>query len=158
MEDLYLKKKSLVTCTLQGAKPEDCELMFRLQKLDGAKINPEDADEIARFEIYKRGFAPSEIQVIYSGTTPVGRLRIVRDEDLYIGGLQILPEYRGKWIGTTILERLIEESKETLKSIRLEVFHSNTLALKLYKKLGFRVIDSNQIQKIMIYQPMHTDR
>jgi ribosomal protein S18 acetylase RimI-like enzyme len=82
----------------------------------------------------------------------------VRDEDLYIGGLQILPEYRGKWIGTTILERLIEESKETLKSIRLEVFHSNTLAFKLYKKLDFRVIDSNQIQKIMVYQPTHPDR
>lgn len=132
--------------------------MFRLQKLDGAKINLEDADEVVRFEIYKREFAPSEIQVIYSGKNPVGRLRIVRDEDLYIGGLQILPEYRGKWIGTTILERLIEESKETLKSIRLEVFHSNTLAFKLYKKLDFRVIDSNQIQKIMVYQPTHPDR
>jgi ribosomal protein S18 acetylase RimI-like enzyme len=153
METPHLNKESFISFKLQTANLEYCELMFRLQKLDGAEIDPENADQIAIFEKYKNEFAPSDIQVIYFGGNPVGRLRLVRGEDLYVGGLQILPEYRGKGIGTAILEVLIQESEETHKTIRLEVFHDNVSALNLYEMLGFKVVDSNVTQKIMHYQP-----
>ena len=31
------------------ATTEDCELMFRLQKLDGAHLNQNDAEQVAKF-------------------------------------------------------------------------------------------------------------
>lgn len=138
---------------LRQSTPNDCELMFRLQKLDGAELDHNDPTQIAEFEQYQYSFVPAEIQVIYIENQPIGRLRIVRGEEIYIGGMQILPEHRGRGIGTALLKNLIEESNKTTKPIRLEVFHSNLQALRLYEKVGFKVIAENDQQKIMVYQP-----
>ena len=135
------------------ATTEDCELMFRLQKLDGARLNQDDAEQVTKFEEYKQDFKPAEIQVVCLADESVGRLRVVRGDEIYIGGVQILPEYRGRGLGTAILESLIEESKETSKPIRLEVFHDNQKAFALYEKLGFKVVEENEQQKIMLYKP-----
>jgi ribosomal protein S18 acetylase RimI-like enzyme len=139
--------------SLMPAKLGDCELMFRLQKLDGAEINTQDVEQIVRLEEYRKIFVPEEIEVVYHGDVPVGRLRVVRGDELYVGGMQILPEYRGKGIGTAILESLIEEAGKSAKPIRLEVFHENLQALSLYEKVGFKIVDENEQQKIMIYTP-----
>lgn len=136
---------------LRQATAEDCELMFRLQKLDGAELNHLNADQVVKFDEYKTEFKPADILVVYFNQLPVGRLRIVREADIYIGGMQILPAYRCKGLGTNILMFLIEESKQTSKSIRLEVFHNNLQALRLYVKMGFRVVDENEQQKILLY-------
>lgn len=135
------------------ATTEDCELMFRLQKLDGAHLNQNDAEQVAKFEEYKQDFKPAEIQVVCLADEPVGRLRVVRGDEIYIGGMQILPEYRGRGLGTAILESLVEESKETSKPIRLEVFHDNPKAFALYENVGFKVVGENEQQKIMLYEP-----
>lgn len=141
------------TFELREATTEDCELMFRLQKLDGSELNFSDAEQAAQFEEYKNNFNPTEIQVIYVDGLPVGRLRVVTEQDIYIGGMQILPEYRGRGLGTSILGDFIKESKRTLKPIRLEVFHDNQKAFNLYKEVGFKVFEENDQQKIMVYQP-----
>ena len=138
---------------LRQATVQDCELMFRLQKLDGANLDQDDVKQAARFEEYKQEFNPAEIQVVCLVGESVGRLRIVRGVEIYIGGMQILPEYRGKGIGTSILGNLIEESKQTSKPVRLEVFHNNLPALSLYEKVGFQVVEENEQQKIMLYEP-----
>ena len=138
---------------LRQATIGDCELMFRLQKLDGAQLNQDDVEQAARFEEYKQEFNPGEIQAICSGGETIGRLRVVRGAEIYIGGMQILPEYRGRGVGTAILESLIEESKNTSKPIRLEVFHNNLQAFGLYESVGFKVVEENDQQKIMLYQP-----
>lgn len=153
MEKENQSEKILNAFELRQATAEDCELMFRLQKLDGAHLDQNDAEHVAKFEVYKQDFKPAEIQVVCVEGQPVGRLRVVRGEEIYIGGMQILPEYRGRGLGTAILEDLIEESKEASKQIRLEVFHSNLQALHLYEKVGFKVIEENDQQKIMVYQP-----
>jgi ribosomal protein S18 acetylase RimI-like enzyme len=141
------------TFELRQVRAEDCELMFRLQKSDGNHLDQSDAEQVARFEEYKQEFKAAETQVIYVDNQPVGRLRVVRGEEIYIGGIQILPEYRGRGIGTALLKNLIEESTKASKTIRLEVFHNNLQALRLYEKVGFKVIEENDQQKIMVYQP-----
>ncbi len=127
--------------------------MFRLQKLDGAELDRGDVTQVAEFEEYQSNFVPAEIQVIYKENQPIGRFRVVRGGEIYIGGMQILPEYRGMGIGTALLESLIEESNKTIKPIRLEVFHNNLRALHLYEKVGFKVMGENDQQKIMMYKP-----
>ena len=53
-------------------------------------------------------------------------------DDLYI-----FPEFRSKGIGSTIIQRCIEESDS---SIFLYVFEKNIRAITLYEKLGFTIV------------------
>ncbi len=148
-----MKENNTPDFKLRQATQADVKLMFRLQKIDGAHLNQDDGEQVAKFEEYKLDFKPAEIQIVYLAGEPVGRLRVVRGDEIYIGGMQILPEYRGRGLGTAILESLIEESKQTSKPIRLEVFHNNLPAFSLYQKAGFKVVEENDQQKIMVYEP-----
>ncbi len=53
-------------------------------------------------------------------------------------GMGILPEFRGKGIGSKLLEKVIDKSREFgLEKIELHVYTSNKSAINLYKKFGF---------------------
>lgn len=53
-------------------------------------------------------------------------------------GMGILPEYRGKGIGSQLLQKVIEHAKTFgLEKIELNVYTSNVSAVALYKKFGF---------------------
>ena len=53
-------------------------------------------------------------------------------------GMGILPEYRGKGIGTKLIQANLDHAKKIgLEKIELDVFTSNTRAIALYKKIGF---------------------
>ena len=139
--------------SLRQATDEDCRLMFQLQRLDGKESDEENQEQTAEYEVYKDEFDPSKIEVIELKGVPVGRLRVVREDDIYIGGFQILPEYRGLGIGTSVLSDLIEESEQTGMVITLEVFTDNTSAIQLYQKLGFKITAETEKQQIMKYEP-----
>lgn len=148
------KNNELISFLLiRPASIEDCELMFRLQKLDGFCLDKNDSEQVARFDVYKNAFVAAEIQVVVWAEEAIGRLRIVRGEDIYVGGLQLLPKFRRKGVGTALIKDLIEEAYRAQKTIRLEVFHENLLALKFYEKNGFSVIAENEKQKILLYTP-----
>jgi len=86
----------------------------------------------------KAEFDPTLIDVIQYEGKDVGRLRIVRSpEYVYIGGIQILPEFQNKGIGTALFSELKEESKKTGVPIILEVHDENAAAMSFYKELGF---------------------
>jgi RimJ/RimL family protein N-acetyltransferase len=53
-------------------------------------------------------------------------------------GRGILPEYRGKGVGSSILKQVIDLSKlYGYKKIKLDVLKSNSRAIHVYKSLGF---------------------
>jgi len=53
-------------------------------------------------------------------------------------GMGVLRGFRGRGIGTRLMERTIGEAKERgLERIELEVYASNTPAINLYEKRGF---------------------
>ncbi len=67
--------------------------------------------------------------------------RYVLDEG-HITTLAVAPRMRKKGVGTKLIERLIKDaSAKGLKKLFLEVRQSNIAAQKIYKKLGFKVID-----------------
>jgi len=56
-------------------------------------------------------------------------------------GIMLLPEHRGKKIGTRLLEKLIEECKKKEgRIIIVDVYETNKGALKLYENHGFERI------------------
>ena len=55
----------------------------------------------------------------------------------YVTNVAVLPEYRKRGIGKKILEYVINDSKDELEFISLEVRVSNNAAISLYEKFGF---------------------
>ena len=60
------------------------------------------------------------------------------DGENEIDDLYVLPEYRGRGIGTEIINKCIKESDSP---IFLYVFVRNTGAVKLYRRMGFETVE-----------------
>jgi len=89
---------------------------------------------------------------IIMNNEPIGLLKISRKPDtLYIIQLQIDPTAQGKGIGRFILKELIEEAKNSQKTITLSVLKTNK-AQYLYSSLGFVIIGENDHSYFMELQ------
>lgn len=107
---------------------------------------PEDADEAS----WRAGFADwtrQQVRGEVSGSTtsvvevdgvPVGRHRVVRGEgQVELAGLQLLPAYQGRGIGTALVRAAIAEAEGAGQPCRLSVEKDNPRARALYERLGF---------------------
>jgi len=82
--------------------------------------------------------ANSVTNVIEYDDRRVGRLRVVRaDGQIAIAGLQILPGFQRRGVGTAVINNLIEEAAATSMPVLLEVEKDNPEAESLYTRLGF---------------------
>ena len=85
-----------------------------------------------------------KILVVDFNNTVIGylSLEIYKDEDYcYIDDFCIDEKYRGKGIGSSLIEESIKITKEyKINNIRLHVFSFNTQAIKLYTKYDFNEI------------------
>lgn len=70
--------------------------------------------------------------------------------------LVVSPEYQGHGLGSKLLDKCLEETKE--KKIRLEVHVLNIGAIKLYRKYKFKTIDSHGPYLVMQYNKMHAKK
>lgn len=66
--------------------------------------------------------------------------------------ISLYEEYRGKGIGTRLMYAMLKLLKEKgYKQASLAVQKKN-YALKMYKKVGFRIVDENEQEYIMLYK------
>ena len=143
--------------TLRTATADDAQFLFDVKIEAMSKVHKslhpgEPIDMKKEFKEYMEKFEPGKVSVIEYEGKDVGRLRVVRsDESIYVGGLQILPEYQQKGIGDAIFKDLMEESDRTHKPIITEIHHVNTININWKKKLGFKEIASNDKQVTMRY-------
>jgi GNAT superfamily N-acetyltransferase len=80
----------------------------------------------------------STTYVILAGSERVGRLRVVRTKERHmIGGIQILPAYQGRGVGTSIITALLQEAHDKGLPLVLTVGNDNPDAERLYTRLGF---------------------
>ncbi len=70
--------------------------------------------------------------------------KLMKEEVAHFTYLFVEEEYRGKGIATNLLKTAIKD----FKNIQLNVFSNNTLAVKLYEKLGFKPFYTNYYLKI----------
>lgn len=72
--------------------------------------------------------------------------RLEKDRCYYIMGVAVLPEYRGRGIGTKFLELAAEKAREHgLTQLSLIVFEQNVGARKLYERHGFYEIAREEV-------------
>lgn len=71
------------------------------------------------------------------------------DKDTPSLAMSVYPEYRGLGIGTSLLKEMLSAEKSAgYSKISLSVQKSN-YAVKMYKKMGFAVVDENSEEYIM---------
>lgn len=85
-----------------------------------------------------RGDVPgSTTSVIESGGRRVGRLRVTRGADrIELSGIQLLPGFQGRGIGTAIIEGLQAEAQAARIPLDIGVEKDNPRARRLYERLG----------------------
>jgi ribosomal protein S18 acetylase RimI-like enzyme len=113
---------------------------------------PEDEDEAQYRDGYAdwtreqlRGEVPdSSLSVLELEGARVGRLRVVRPGDLVeLAGLQILPAYQGRGLGSEVVRGLAAEAHADRLPLELDVEADNPRARALYERLGFQPVGEN---------------
>ena len=72
------------------------------------------------------------------------------DDDTPSFALSVYQEYRGKDIGTLLMERMLELLKEKGYEKASLAVQKDNYALRMYEKLGFRKISENDEEYIMV--------
>lgn len=135
--------------TLQPVRPEDGPVLFEIYA--GTRADELDAwgwDETMRetflrmqFEAQRRSYAAqfpdADHTLVRVGGVVAGRLLVAREaEEIRIVDVALLPEYRGRGIGTSLVRRILDEGRESARPVRLQVLSTNP-ARHLYERLGF---------------------
>jgi ribosomal protein S18 acetylase RimI-like enzyme len=64
----------------------------------------------------------------------------------YVCGVALVPEARGQGLGTAFMEIARSEAREReLLTLSLLVFEQNVGAVRLYERLGYRVVDRRPV-------------
>ena len=86
---------------------------------------------------YQSEFPDASYDLILIDGTAAGRLYLDRRKSEHrIIDIALLPDYRGKGIGTRLLKQVLDEANRAGKSVGIHVERNNP-ALHLYERLGF---------------------
>ena len=150
---------------LRPAEPEDAGFLYqvyastRQEELAQVRWSEVERESFLRMQFqtqdrfYRSEYAGATFDIIEVSHTAAGRLYVHRRQDeIRIMDIALLPEYRGRGIGTRLLEQILEEAAGGHKkvSIHVEVFNR---ASRLYGRLGFQKVASNGIYQLMEWQP-----
>ena len=115
-----------------------------------AFISMQSAAQLAE---YKIKFPGARFQVIIYNKKDAGRFYTWENEiEIRLLDITLLYQFRGKGIGTDLLQQLIARSNKIQKKLSLHVEVSNPI-LKLYQRLGFIYIKNNGRHYYMERQP-----
>jgi ribosomal protein S18 acetylase RimI-like enzyme len=95
--------------------------------------------------------------VIRCDGSAAGRLIIDRTaKQIHVVDIALLPEFRKRGIGSTLMEAIIKEASQAAKTVRLHVERFNP-ALRWYERLGFSVVNSGPIYLEMVWRAAQPD-
>ncbi|PLR69052.1 GNAT family N-acetyltransferase [Bacillus sp. UMB0893] len=121
--------------TLRPSAPEDLAVEIMLDVKCFGLLEQEAADH---YQSIKREEDQDFHMIEYKNKT-VGKMRVSHsNQEAWIYGFAILPEYQGKGIGRKALKNVIRKEHGNGYSIFLEVEAKNAHALKLYESCGFK--------------------
>jgi predicted GNAT family acetyltransferase len=86
-------------------------------------------------------------------SVPVGRLYVSRKErEIRILDVTILPEYRGRGLGTPLIRDLMDEAARAGKSLSVYVETFNPSS-NLFERLGFAKVSDDGVNYLMEWRP-----
>jgi len=127
----------------------------RYEELQATGWPQQQIDEFLRMQFeaqdtfYKQQFPDAQYQVVQYEGQDVGRLYLdLREDEVRIVDIALLPEYRGKGLGTQLLNSIIQDAGQKQLSVRIHVEKNNS-ALNLYLRLGFKKTDDKGVYWLM---------
>ena len=127
---------------LSQAVESDCEFLWNVHC---AALKPSMArtpgwDEDFQHRYFIEHFIPSHSQIISYQGKAAGVLSVEESpREIILSNIELLPEYQGLGIGTTLIGELLERGNDSGKPVSLRVLKINP-AVNLYQRLGFTVM------------------
>lgn len=140
---------------LRPAENDDYPLMLALY-LEGAQKH---LSKIGRWEeerlvnLFRNGYKLHQMQIICADNRDVGFIQVIEYLDrLYLRQLHLIDGFRGRGIGSKLIEAQLKRAAISVKPLTLEVLHGNP-AKRLYLRLGFKVTGQDPDKEHMIWNP-----
>jgi len=153
------------TVTLRPVVHADRELLIavyastRAEELAPVPWDDAQKDAFIRMQFgaqdgYWREHKPcAEFCVVLVDGEPAGRLYLDRlADEIRIVDVALLPAWRGRGIGTTLLRDVLEEGRDAGLAVTIHVEQGNR-ARGLYERLGFRPISTAGVHHLMQARP-----
>jgi ribosomal protein S18 acetylase RimI-like enzyme len=134
---------------LRPAVPDDLPFQARLyastreEELEPVPWSAEQKAEFLAFQFraqtahYEKHYADASFEIVMVGGEPAGRLIVHRWEgEIRIVDIALMPEARGRGIGTRLIAPLLDEGVEAGADVTIHVERMNP-AMRLYERLGF---------------------
>jgi ribosomal protein S18 acetylase RimI-like enzyme len=147
--------------SLRPVVPGDEEMLFRIyastreEELSVLNWSAAAQDAFLRQQFtaqdrhYQQAFAGAQFSLLVVSGEAIGRLYIWREAaGLRIIDLALLPEWRGRGIGSRLLRGLLEEAAANRQRVVIHV-EANNPARRLYDRLGFRAVSNNGVYRQM---------
>jgi len=151
--------------TLRPIRPEDQEFLYRVyastRQEELAVVAWSDAEKdaflraqfVAQHRHYLENYPSSVFDVVMVDGEPAGRLYLARwPEELRIVDIALLPEYRGRGIGSELLGNVFTEAAGKGLPVRIHVERQSP-ARRLYERLGFRLAADRGVYLFLEWQP-----
>jgi ribosomal protein S18 acetylase RimI-like enzyme len=107
----------------------------------------------AQHKYYQEVFPHAQFSILEKEGVPVGRLYIDRREEEHrLIDIALLPEFRGKGLGESLMRDVLDEARDAGKLVRIHVEQNNP-AMRLYKRLGFEKIEDQGVYYLMEWRP-----
>lgn len=145
------------TLRLRDATPDDLELAYAITE-DAMRAYIEQTwgawNSGEQRRLHLANFRPQTHKLILADDTVVGLLA-VEDFPTYtwLVKLYLLQAYRGRGIGSKVLEKLLEDARAQGKPVTLQVLRVNQRAQSLYARHGFKLTEERKALLFMTCGP-----
>jgi GNAT superfamily N-acetyltransferase len=107
----------------------------------------------AQHAYYQEQFPQGSFDVIIVDDRPAGRLYVDRSpEEILVIDIALLPEFRGRGVGTEFLGRVLDEARTLGLPVAIHVERNNP-ALRWYGRLGFVLVEDRGVYLFLRWGP-----
>jgi GNAT superfamily N-acetyltransferase len=107
---------------------------------------------------YRTYYPSADWGILQHGSEQAGRLYVDRQADaLLVVDVSLLPEWRGRGIGTAIVQAMCTEARDAGKAVTISVEKYNP-AQRLYRRLGFREASDHGVYWFMEWRAAPDDQ
>jgi ribosomal protein S18 acetylase RimI-like enzyme len=106
-------------------------------------------DDTVQETRFQESFDPASYQVIVASGRDVGAVAVAwHADELFLTDIEIVPEWRGRGLGTAIISAILAEARRRGLPVALQVLKGNP-ARRLYERLGFCIVGETQTHYVM---------
>ena len=148
--------------TLRAATVDDRDFLLDLfastRSLELAALDPAQRLEFVKMQFniqqqsYDACYPAAENGIVLLAEQPIGRMLVERSQqNIMLVDIALLPDYRKRGIGSSLIQGLLNEAAASQKSVRLSVYRANPAA-RLYERLGFSKVGEEGLYVQMQWQ------